>query len=106
MGLSEKLFRKERRDVRLLPVSWLSRFWQPCRCSHAPNDPFPCPIAATEGVIKVAWDSRNGNLFVADIGQNIVEEVSLVTKGANLGWNKWEGSFGFISRANSRNNQI
>ena len=48
---------------------------------------------------RFAWDSRNGNLFVADIGQNIVEEVSLVTKGANLGWNKWEGSFGFISRA-------
>jgi Glucose / Sorbosone dehydrogenase len=48
---------------------------------------------------RFAWDSRNGNLFVADIGQNIVEEVSQVTKGANLGWNKWEGSFGFISRA-------
>ena len=47
---------------------------------------------------RFAWDSRNGNLFVADIGQNIVEEVSLVAKGANLGWNKWEGSFGFISR--------
>jgi hypothetical protein len=47
---------------------------------------------------RFAWDSRNGNLFVADIGQNIVEEVSLVPKGGNLGWNKWEGSFGFISR--------
>ena len=47
---------------------------------------------------RFSWDSRNGNLFVADIGQNIVEEVSQVTKGANLGWNKWEGSFGFISR--------
>jgi len=47
---------------------------------------------------RFAWDSRNGNLFVADIGQNIVEEVSQVTKGGNLGWNKWEGSFGFISR--------
>ena len=48
---------------------------------------------------RFAWDSRNGNLFVADIGQNIVEEISQITKGANLGWNKWEGSFGFISRA-------
>jgi hypothetical protein len=47
---------------------------------------------------RFAWDSRNGNLFVADIGQNIVEEVSQITKGANLGWNKWEGSYGFISR--------
>jgi hypothetical protein len=47
---------------------------------------------------RFAWDPRNGNLFVADIGQNIVEEVSIVTAGANLGWNDWEGSFGYISR--------
>ena len=47
---------------------------------------------------RFAWDSRNGNLFLADIGQNIVEEVSLVTLGANLGWNEWEGSYKFISR--------
>ena len=47
---------------------------------------------------RFAWDIRNGNLFVADIGQNIVEEVSLVTAGANLGWNDWEGSFRFLSR--------
>jgi hypothetical protein len=47
---------------------------------------------------RFAWDPRNGNLFLADIGQNIIEEVSLVTAGANLGWNVWEGSFRFISR--------
>ncbi len=47
---------------------------------------------------RFAWDSRNGNMFVADIGQNIVEEVSPVTAGANLGWNTWEGSYRFISR--------
>ena len=47
---------------------------------------------------RLGWDSRNGNLFLADIGQNIVEEISLVTAGANLGWNDWEGSFRFISR--------
>jgi hypothetical protein len=47
---------------------------------------------------RFGWDARTGNLFLADIGQNIVEEVSLVTAGANLGWNDWEGSFRFISR--------
>ena len=47
---------------------------------------------------RFAWDSRNGNLYLADIGQNIVEEMSLVTAGANLGWNAWEGSYRFISR--------
>jgi hypothetical protein len=47
---------------------------------------------------RFGWDPKNGNLFVADIGQNIVEELSLARAGANLGWNKWEGSFRFISR--------
>ncbi|MDP2054680.1 MAG: PQQ-dependent sugar dehydrogenase [Acidobacteriota bacterium] len=47
---------------------------------------------------RFAWDSRTGALYVADIGQNLVEEVSPVTAGANLGWNDWEGSFRFISR--------
>ena len=47
---------------------------------------------------RFAWDSRNGNMFLADIGQNIVEEISPVTAGANLGWNVWEGSYRFISR--------
>jgi hypothetical protein len=47
---------------------------------------------------RFGWDARNGNLFVADIGQGIVEEISPVTAGANLGWNDWEGSFRFVHR--------
>jgi hypothetical protein len=47
---------------------------------------------------RFGWDPRNGNLFIADIGQDIVEELSVAGAGANLGWNKWEGSFGFVSR--------
>lgn len=47
---------------------------------------------------RFAWDSRNRNMFLADIGQNIVEKISLVTIGANLGWNDWEGSYRFIGR--------
>ena len=46
-----------------------------------------------------AWDSSNGNMFFTEIGQSIVEEISLVTAGANFGWNDWEGSFEFISRS-------
>ena len=42
---------------------------------------------------RFGWDVRNGNLFVADIGEWQVEEISLVTAGANLGWPNWEGSF-------------
>ncbi len=47
---------------------------------------------------RFAWDPANGNLFLADIGQNIVEELTLIPAGADLGWNDWEGSFEFISR--------
>jgi hypothetical protein len=47
---------------------------------------------------RFGWDEANGNLFVADIGQNQVEELSLAWSGADLGWNTWEGSFRFISR--------
>jgi hypothetical protein len=48
---------------------------------------------------RFAWDSKTGNMFLADIGQNIIEKVTLVTSGANLGWNVWEGSYRFISRS-------
>jgi hypothetical protein len=46
---------------------------------------------------RFGWDPSNGAMYVADIGQNMVEELSPVTKGANLGWNQWEASFGFSS---------
>jgi hypothetical protein len=51
---------------------------------------------------RFTWDPKNGNLFVADIGQNTVEEIDLVTAGANLGWNDWEGSFAFVNRVGVR----
>lgn len=47
---------------------------------------------------RFAWDPANGRMYVADIGQNIVEELSPVSKGANLGWNMWEGSFRYAGR--------
>lgn len=54
----------------------------------------------------IAWDPTTGQAFVADIGQNAVEEVSPVSSGADLGWNEWEGSFRFVdgqvSTADSR----
>ncbi len=48
---------------------------------------------------RFGWDPDNGNLFMADIGQNIVEKVSLVPTGGNLGWNDWEGSYEYVSRS-------
>jgi hypothetical protein len=47
---------------------------------------------------RFSWDPKNGNMIMADIGQNVNEKVTLVTAGANLGWNKWEGSFTYGGR--------
>ncbi len=47
---------------------------------------------------RFAWDSRNGAMFMSDIGQGTVEEISRVTPGANLGWNVWEGSYRYGGR--------
>ena len=52
---------------------------------------------------RFGWDAANGNMFVADIGQNLIEEVGLVTAGANLGWNVWEGSYRFVGRGGGVN---
>jgi hypothetical protein len=46
---------------------------------------------------RFAWDSKTGVLYMADIGQGIVEKVTTVPKGANLGWNVWEGSFRYVN---------
>ena len=54
---------------------------------------------------RLFWDPRNGNMFMSDIGQDTVEKVSLVTAGANLGWNVWEGSFRF-TRGAGRGSQV
>jgi hypothetical protein len=44
---------------------------------------------------RIFWDSKSRQMFFSDIGQNLVEEISPLTAGANLGWNDWEASYRF-----------
>jgi glucose/arabinose dehydrogenase len=41
---------------------------------------------------RFSFDRSMGRLFVADVGQASFEEVELVAKGANYGWNVMEGA--------------
>jgi hypothetical protein len=54
---------------------------------------------------RFGWDPNTGRLFISEIGQNIVEEISVATAGANLGWHDWEASFRFIDRTHIDLNQ-
>ncbi len=40
-----------------------------------------------------SWDSVTGRLYIADIGQNQVEEINLGVRGTNYGWRLREGTF-------------
>ncbi len=42
-----------------------------------------------------SFDSVTGDFYAADHGQYLIEEINLVSKGGNYGWNRKEGSFYF-----------
>ncbi len=44
-----------------------------------------------------SFDSLTGDLYLGDAGQNNIEEVDLIAKGGNYGWNVKEGTFWFDS---------
>lgn len=78
----------------------------------AGGDPYAIPddnpLVGEEGHDEYyAWGLRNpwrmsfngDELFVADVGQNLFEEVNIVEKGGNYGWNVREGSHCFSTES-------
>ena len=47
---------------------------------------------------RFSFDRQNGDLWAGDVGQNSFEEVNLVRKGGNYGWNTLEGNHCFSPR--------
>jgi len=47
---------------------------------------------------QIAFDRTTGKLWAADVGQDLREEINVVTKGGNYGWSIREGTQVFGSR--------
>ena len=79
--------------------------------------PLDNPFVATDGIDEIyaygfrnpfsfSFDSATGELIVADVGQNKIEEINIVEKGKNYGWNLKEGSFRFDADTGSINDDL
>ena len=65
-----------------------------------PDNPFVKTVGASPEIwayglrnpFRFSFDRQTGALWVGDVGQNAIEEIDIVTKGANLGWSRFEGT--------------
>ena len=44
---------------------------------------------------RFSWDSQTGEMYISDIGQNVIEEINVGVNGGNYGWDQREGSIAF-----------
>jgi quinoprotein glucose dehydrogenase len=51
---------------------------------------------------RMAFDPANGDLWAADVGQDLWEEVNLIRGGQNYGWNLREAAHAFLGGSEAR----
>ena len=67
------------------------------------NNPFVGKDKALPEIYSLGWrnpwrlavDSKTGDIWCADVGQNLYEEINIVTSGSNHGWSRREGTHPF-----------
>jgi uncharacterized protein (TIGR03437 family) len=64
------------------------------------DNPFAGAIAGLDEIYalglrnpwRCSFDRKTGELYAADVGQGLIEEVDIITRGANYGWRTYEGT--------------